>query len=353
MPGSNSVTMGQVLAWRMWRQYLGDRPAENVVNVAARLCGVQAQVASAAATAVSVRLGRAAGPELDRALYDDRSLVRVWAARGTLHVLTPVSAARQGAVLASLRRWENPAWQRAFGLSADGMQTLLDAIAEVLPGRVLTRDELIAELVEHAHLAQALASGWGTLLKPAAFAGLLCHGPPRGHRVTFTSPSTWIPGWPAVPPVDEAGPALVRDYLGAYGPATAIDFANWIVRQIKASVARRWFAELSDELVTVEVDGTPAFLLAEHLDELLDVPPAPRVRLLGPFDQYVIAVSRDVIPAQHLAKVSRTAGWISPVVLHGGRIAGVWSPDGELELFERGVPKRELNAQLKRMASLG
>lgn len=344
--------MAQVLAWRMHRQYLGDPPAAGPVDVARRLCGVQAQVASAATTAVSIRLGRPAGPELDAALYTDRTLVRVWAARGTLHVLTPDAAAKQGAALASFRRWENPVWQRAFGLSASGMDALIAAIAEVLRGRVLTREELIAELVEHTHLAEALTSGWGTLLKPAAFLGLLCHGPPRGNRVTFTSPSTWCPDWPAVPDPDEAGVALVRDYLGAYGPATRTDFINWLVRQVKVSTIRGWFERLAEELVTVEVDGAPAFLLAEHLDGLLDAPPAPRVRLLGPFDQYVIAVSRDIIPAPHLAKVSRTAGWISPVILHEGRIAGVWNGDGEVELFEPKVPKRALNAQLKLMAGL-
>jgi len=78
------------------------------------------------------------------------------------------------------------------------------------------------------------------------------------------------------------------------------------------------------------------------------------VRLLGAFDQYVIAVDRSLIPAEHRAKVSRTAGWISPVVLHQGRIAGVWNLDGgrlAVELFGK-VPKRALAAEANRVTEL-
>lgn len=354
--------MQQVLAWRMRRHYLGGPadnlggPADNAVQVAHRLCGVQAQVASAAALAVSIRLGRPAAEEIDTALRVDRTLVRMWAARGTLHVLTPQQAARQTAVLASLRNWERPVWLRGFGVTRAEMDALLAGIAEILPGRTLAREELVAELVDRIgsrHLADALRSGWGSMLKPAAYSGLVCHGPPDGGRVTFTSPSGWLPSWRPVA-ADEAGPALVRDYLGAYGPATRDDFAQWLYRGIKVSLTRGWFTALGNEVATVEVDGAAAAMLAEHVAELADTPPARGVRLLGAFDQYVIAVNRSLIPAEHRAKVSRAAGWISPVVLHQGRIAGVWSLDGArlvVEPFGR-VPRRSLTSEARRVAAL-
>ena len=203
------------------------------------------------------------------------------------------------------------------------------------------------------HLAEALRSGWGALLKPAAYSGLLCNGPSSGNRVTFTSPSSWLPDWRPVPP-HEAGPELVRRYLAAYGPATRDDVGNWLRRGVKVSTTRAWFAALGDELATVDVDGAPASVLAEHLDELLVTTPVGGVRMLGAFDQYVIAVDRSLIPAEHLAKASRTAGWISPVVLHQGRVAGVWNLDGAgrlaVELFEK-VPRRALAAEAKRLCT--
>jgi hypothetical protein len=345
-----TVTVAQVLAWRMRRQFLDPTaPARDAMEVADRLCGVQAQVSSAAELAIGVRTGRPAAAEVDRALRTDRTLVKLWAARGTLHLLTPRAAALQCAVLGQLRLWQRASWLRGFGVTRGEMDALLAGCEELLTGRVLSREQLVEELVDRigsAHLTEALKSGWGALLKPAAFAGLLCHGPQDGNRVTFTSPASWLPQWRPVDP-DAAGPLLVRAYLSAYGPATRDDFAQWLYRGVRRSQATGWFADLGDGLVNVEVDGVPASILADDLDELLDCPPATGVRLLGAFDQYVIAVSRTIIPAEHLAKVSRTAGWISPVALHAGRIAGVWRLEGDRLLVEpfEDLPKPELAAE--------
>jgi hypothetical protein len=51
------------------------------------------------------------------------------------------------------------------------------------------------------------------------------------------------------------------------------------------------------------------------------------VILVGGFDPFVVGAGlRDqLIPPAHLKRVSRTAGWISPVVLVDGRVAGVWT----------------------------
>lgn len=329
----------------MRRQYLTE-PGPGVAEVAGRLSGVQAQVASSAATALAIRLGRPAVEEVREALQQERTLVKLWTARGTLHLVPPELAARFCAVLASLGMYERPGWLRNMGISRDELEAILDGVATLLPGRMLSRQELVDALVQHAgtpHLEKALRSGWGSLLKPATYAGLLCHGPADGTRVTFTAPSTWLPGW-RLPDPDDAGRRLVLDYLGAYGPAGHDDFANWLYRNVKPAQTKRWFADLAGELVEVDVDGRPALLPAPLLDELAATEPATGVRLLGPFDQYVIAVSRELIPADNLAKVSRTAGWISPVVLHEGRIAGVWTNDPfETDLFET-VPRRGLAA---------
>ena len=103
----------------------------------------------------------------------------------------------------------------------------------------------------------------------------------------------------------------------------------------------------------VDVDGTTALARKEDLDELRDTKPNRLVRLLPGFDQYVIAVNRNLIPAEHLSKVSRTSGWISPVILHCGRIAGVWTlEDGKLgvDAFED-IPKKLLDAELERISA--
>lgn len=243
---------------------------------------------------------------------------------------------------------------RGHGITLTEINGIIEAIADVLPGRILTREELTEAVLEHTgspHLAEILRSGWGFALKPASWLGLLCHGPSNGNRITFTSPATWLPGWRPVT-ADEAGPRLLRSYLAAYGPATLDDFGQWLFRGVaKVSLLRGWLAAVRDELSEVDVEGVRALARTADLDSLRDTTRSTLVRLLPAFDQYVIAVNRDLIPAEHRAEVSRTAGWISPVVLYGGRIAGVWNLDNgrvSVDPFEK-IPRRALNAEIDRL----
>ena len=60
--------------------------------------------------------------------------------------------------------------------------------------------------------------------------------------------------------------------------------------------------------------------------------PTAALRLLPGFDQWVLGPGTDatsVIAAARRSAVSRTAGWIAPVVLRGGRVAGTWTLDGD------------------------
>jgi hypothetical protein len=350
-----SVGLDQVLAWRMSRQHLASPGKATAVELARTLCGVQAQVPASAEQAITVRQADPQAGEVDHALRADRTMVRCWSVRGTLHLHAGDEAADYGAALAAARTWERASVLRGHGVTLAEIGAIIEAIAEVLPGRVLTREELTEAVLEHtgsSHLGEVLRSGWGFALKPASWLGLLCHGPSDGSRVTFTSPATWLPSWrPAT--ADEAGPRLLRGYLAAYGPATLEDFGQWLFRGTSPKLLKGWLAAARPDLSEVDVDGRPALLRTADLDELRDTKPDKQVRLLPGFDQYVIAVNRSLIPAEHRSKVSRTSGWISPVVLHCGRVAGVWKlEDGavHIEPFEE-LPTKLLDAEIERIST--
>jgi Winged helix DNA-binding domain len=79
------LTWRQALQLRLQRHHLGT-PASDVVAVARRVCELHAQVGSAAELIAGVRSG--APPQAVRdALWRDRSLVKVWTVRGTLHLV--------------------------------------------------------------------------------------------------------------------------------------------------------------------------------------------------------------------------------------------------------------------------
>src|SRR6266511_3218546 len=133
------VTWQQVLAWRMRRHLLDPVGTLPVPKVVRRLCGVQAQVASSAELAVRVRRQTSRPGEVGRALSQGR-LIKTWAMRGTLHLLTPEEAGAFLSLIAAGRSWERPSWVRYFGATPEQMDVLRGAVREALDGAVLTRD---------------------------------------------------------------------------------------------------------------------------------------------------------------------------------------------------------------------
>jgi hypothetical protein len=91
------------------RRHLLDRPAmgTDAVSIVERLCGVQAQVMSSAELAVAVRQAKPAAGEVNKALKAKR-LIKTWAVRGTLHLLTPRQAPALLALMAATKAWEKP-----------------------------------------------------------------------------------------------------------------------------------------------------------------------------------------------------------------------------------------------------
>lgn len=357
------LTWKQVLAWRMQRQLLEPIGTLSPEEVVRRLGAVQAQVASSAELAVRVRRRTSASGEVGRALADGR-LIKTWAMRGTLHLLTPEDGGAFLSLIASGRSWERPSWQRYFGVAPTQIELLREAARAALTGAVLSREELIAALTEprgFEHLGEALRSGWGTLLKPIAWHGDLCFGPSRGNRVTFTHPSSASDLWAGLPDPDEAAPTVIRAYLGAYGPATFDAFGQWLAGgYFGKRRLRTWFEGMGDELAEVDVEGERAWLVASHVDELTATKPSTAVRLLSGFDQYVLGPGTGdghVVPPARRRAVSRQSGWISPVVVVGGAVCGTWEADGgEIRIGwfgEAGRPPRKaLDGEVDRLAKI-
>ena len=357
------ITWPQALAWRMERQLLEPVGTLSTVDVVRRLCGVQAQVASSADLCVRVRRRDHTNGDVSAALASG-ALVKTWAMRGTLHLLPADEASVYLALLASGRSWETPAWERYFGLSAADIERLRDVVRDILDGRVLTREEVNAQIVTtpgYEHLADELKSGWGTLFKPLAWQGDIVFGPNKGTRVTFSRPEQISPHWRPLPAADEAAPIAIANYLRAYGPATPAHVRRWLARgRVSGRQLKHWFAELGDSLARVEVDGEEMHVLAADVDALVDSTPSRAVRLLPGFDQWVLGPGTDdthVIPPGRRARVSRTAGWIAPLVVVGGVVSGTWALNQdrvEIQWFaELGrAPTAALGAEVERLSGL-
>jgi hypothetical protein len=327
---ASQLRWAQVMAWRTARHHLDERvPAKAMLDVAGRIAGLHAQVMSSAELTLAARVEGLGPDDLGRALWEERSLVKTWAMRGTLHLLPAAEFPLWQAALSTRRGWEAGAWQRAFA-TREELERINQAVAEALHGRLLTREELAAAIARQTRsepLGDKLRESWGALLKPAAALGLLCFAPSQGQQVRFTRPDTWLDGWAEHDP-DEAMAEVTRRFLAASGPVTREDFARWWGIPSPAQ-GRRLLERLGDEVAKVEVEGTAAYALAADLPGLAEAGAGGSrvVRLLPAFDQYVITATLQaerLMPGPFKDRVYRSQGWLSPVLLVGGRMDGTW-----------------------------
>jgi hypothetical protein len=325
-----SLPAANVHAWRVRRQLLAPgSAASDPVDVARTLVGVQAQVVSAAALAIALRTNPVrGGTTVTATALRERRLVRSWAMRGTLHLFAADDVPVIAAALGGKDNWRRPAWLRWFGVTEPEMDTLIDTIGDVLDdGRPRTRSELADEIGVRLGVkaGQLLLGSWGSTLKVASDRHYLCQSAEDEAGVRFVKASRWLDAWREEDP-DAALAVLVERYLAAYGPATLREILRWWGVSV-VKVMRPVIAALGEAVTEVEVDGTRAYVRSEDVDAIAATRPSNGdVRLVGPFDPLIVGAGlrEQLLPAAHLKRVSRTAGWISPVVLVDGRAAGVW-----------------------------
>jgi hypothetical protein len=298
----------------------GRPEAADPADIAGLLCGLHAQVMSSAELSVLARTGALDREAVREALWRDRSLVKLWAARGTLHLVPARDLATWLGALSTMPKFGNR--------GNSDVDRICSAIAETLPGKVMSRAELAAEVGRRtgsAQLAGWLRSSWGSGFKAASFRGLICFAPPSGQAANFTSPRTWIGD--RVTESEAALRDVVRAFVHAYAPVTPESIARWWVGPPRPVIGWQLLDTVADEIVPVSVAGRPGWVLVDDVAGMRDARAPRTVRLLPAFDPWVVGASREppFLPPERLGEIFRPQGWIAPVVLVDGRIAGTWA----------------------------
>jgi hypothetical protein len=332
-------------------------------GVAGLLCGAHAQILTAAEFSIGRRIAGATRADVRRALWEDRTLVKTFGPRGTVHLLPAVDLPMWTGALSALPASvpQHPEGVRfTAGQAAEVIAAIDDALADAQPaaegvtptaegiaaeGRAaegvaaegLTVDELTEAIAERTgawavertmDAFQDKWPRWRQLTSTAAHRGVLCFGPDRGRKVTYSHPRRWLPGFG--PAEGEAAlRALVRRYLHAYGPATPQHFARWLA--ISPRYAVELFGRLASDregaaLERVELDGEQAWVAAGDTA----TPPGRHrgIRLLPYFDPYVVAGQprERLYPGAAAARALSPSGQAGnyPVLLVDGVVGGVW-----------------------------
>ncbi|PJN28168.1 winged helix DNA-binding domain-containing protein [Kitasatospora sp. CB02891] len=293
-----------------------------------RVVGIQAQDARPAAVGIGVRTRGGTAADVRLALEEDRTLVRGWFLRGTLHIVTTADLHWLLALLGprflrlSARRHRELGLDEALCDRAEAVIT--DTLAAHGPS---TREELTDRLAAIGVPRRGQEAFH--LIRRTALRGLICHGPSRNGTATAVLLADWLPDAPEGPIGETAVTELARRYLRAYGPAAPEDFAGWSGLPVTAA-RRAWRAlDASGELLHVRVREQDCALPADRADELDLAPlPAPDVRLLPGYDNYLVGYRSSAlsVPAAHEKRIRPGGGQIHAAVLVDGLARGTWSP---------------------------
>jgi uncharacterized protein YcaQ len=323
---ARSLSDDQARRLRLRAQRLHSKQAQSVTGVAQLIkdiCGVQAQDAPAAALAVRARSTRLTVADVERARVQERSIVRTWCMRGTLHLvaaddigwLLPLF----GPIFAKADRRRRAQLGLDDDASAKGVRVIREALARQGP---LTRAEIAKELTRRGVPAEGQATIH--LIGLAALQGIVCQGPDRNAKPAYTLLDDWIDRGRALP-ANTAQAELARRYLDAYGPAGPDDLAHW--SGLPIGEARAAWKLVAGELIEVKVTGQPAWMLKSRAAWLSRPPTrSPIVRLLPSFDTYLLGYrSRDLALSPEYAKhIHPGGGLIHPALVVDGRALGRW-----------------------------
>lgn len=315
------VTLDQVRRFRLIRSGLL-QPFADPEMAAANLMGIQAQILPAAGVALWNRTRGLTHDRFEQLLYDERTLVKLWGQRGTLHLYPSSEWPLVCAMISGAKSW----WGRTAEKENryDDYDRLVESIASELRRReTMGRSDLrIGDL----GLTEEHLSPWGGVFADLVRRGYACHAG-RNSEGRFVARENWLPDLAWEPPDwDTANLTALRRYIYSYGPTTVEDFRYW--RAALAEPARRWWQLLEHELAAVEVEGTTQYVFAQDIEALttpIDDSAWP-LHMLYRFDPILLGHREKswIVPTACYKQVWRPAGHIEGIVLVRGQAAATW-----------------------------
>jgi hypothetical protein len=313
-----------VAAERQRRHGLADcsDPARDVATAARRSAGLQAQDLAASRLAVRPRTRGLTAADVARAC-DDGTAVRTWLMRGTLHLVPAADVRWLVRLLGPTIARRDRGRRERLGLDAATCDRALRVLPEVLAGGGLTRADLVAALARAGVRIPADGQAPAHLVLYAAASGAICRGPDDGDEPTYTLLDRWVPNGGG-PDGAAAVAELARRHLAAYAPVTVEDLAAWAGIPLTAACAG--VRDLGGEVAEVATERGPRLVPAGTRRPASGTATNGSWRLLPAFDAYLLGYAdrRALLDPAHARRVNAGGGWLHPLAVRDGRVAGTW-----------------------------
>jgi hypothetical protein len=289
----------------------------------------------------AARLRQPTIAQIERALYDDRTLVRMLGMRRTMFVVPrDLAGIVQSACTRAIAEQQRKLSHQLFGDAglADDVPTWLAKLEDATVAALQRRGEATAQelgqdvpdlkrqILMAAGKDYSAMQGISTrVLLLLAADGRIVRGRPRGSWISsqyrWAPIDTWLPGglMECAKPLAQAD--LIRRWLVAFGPGTLTDLKWWsglTMGEVKRAVGQIDVRE-------VEVDDGPALVLADDIDTA-DADAVRGVAFLPALDPTPMGYAqRDWFLGPHASKLFDRSGNIGPTIWSAGRIVGGWA----------------------------
>jgi hypothetical protein len=321
--------------------------ASSALEVARSIVALHSTDAATVFLSVRARTRDLVPADIERELYEERTLVRMLGMRRTLFVvpreLLPVVDAACTRTIAARERRRLEQMVAASGISRQPAAWVRRAMATALRAVEASGEAFTSDVTKTVPvLAKRLRLGAGTrfdvaqsagarILRQLAMEGRVIRGRPRGTWVSgqyrWTPTAAWLGAEPDKVDPARARAELLRRWLAAYGPATETDlrwWTGWTAREARAALA-------AVPHVEVDLDRATGFVLADDLEPVERSEPS--VALLPTLDPTTMGwKERSWYLGPHQPVLFDSSGNAGPTVWWGGRIVGGWSQrrDGEV-----------------------
>ena len=307
-------------------------PPGEAMNVVDDILGLNAQGALNFQISLWNRVADLDSGFIPKALFEDRSLVRSWFMRDTVHIIPSerFPLFRRALERGLMKEWNRWTVKTGRKKTPDSWDPLYPLVLDALDGGPLTLNQILERLGWSGSDAKGRLH---RLIREMSLRGAVCHARSSGpwyHNTehTFARVDRWLPEADLDSVTEEeAAAGLAEMYLRVYGPASISDFAYWTGMRVQD--ARPIFESLSGPVTEVAVTDQKGKLLILERD-LRAIPDEGEglrwARLLPEFDALVMGhrdKTRFLDPAVK-SSVFLPLADVAATIMVDGRIDGVW-----------------------------
>jgi hypothetical protein len=259
--------------------------------------------------------------DLDRALYEDRTLLRMRALRGSSFMI-PIEMIDTVVSAEDRKGWYGQYVEKIIDVK--GREKLTREVLDVLKGRVMATREIREELALEGDRAEALKYLMSMLSGQQLIATATVIGGWRSNQYGYALWEEWLPDAPRqeVDP-EQARIDVARWFLGGHGPATVDDF--------------KWWGGFKKTNARAALEASGAVTVDTPLGEMFDLADRPEpvtsegLRLLPVWDTALVSQAdrRRMVDEADRHFVYDVSGNTTSTIVHNGAVVGIWDRQGD------------------------